>query len=412
MGPQFSEPYLCFHSDFSLRSSLPQMPMTQTAAHPPVSNGVLEYLEKELRNLNPGQHPDLRTKSGYPCSMLSSLGSAEVVERRVIHLPPLIRDPLSSRTSNSSNQQRLNPASSRRWDRSEGRRQGYHSDFLQGLQDRGIRPWVPGRRELDPHWSGRYHCSRPHESSMPWSDWDSLSEGPSSSEAPWPPRRPEPREGAQRHGRRRHRSYSPPLPSGPSSWSSEEEKESLPRNWGAQRRHRRHRSQSPNWPEEKPPSYRSLDVTPGKNNRKKGSVERHLVSLGHPMEGRAWLVAPQPASCPQLTQALQSPFLHKGRGRLGHCLFLEGKGRVSAGCRRGPGLAQGLLCLSVHSATLSVPGGRSGGLCWYAGEGLRLGITKHSVVGSYTSGPRCCLALDFATLFPRPRLEMDRSVGV
>lgn len=264
--------------DLSLRSSLPQMPMTQTVAHPPVSNGVLEYLEKELRNLNPGQPPDLRTKSGYPCSMLSSLGSAEVVERRVIHLPPLIRDPLSSRTSNSSHQQRLNPASSRRWDSSEGRRQRYHSDFLQELQDRGIRPWVPGRRELDPHWSGRHHRSRPHESSMPWSDWDSLSEGPSSSETPWPPRRPEPREGAQRHGRRRHRSYSPPLPSGPSSWSSEEEKESLPRNWGAQRRHNRHRrrSQSPNWPEEKPPSYRSLDVTPGKNNRKKGSVERRL----------------------------------------------------------------------------------------------------------------------------------------
>lgn len=288
MGPQFSVPYLCFHSDLSLRSSLPQMPMTQTVAHPPVSNGVLEYLEKELRNLNPGQPSDLRTKSGYPCSMLSSLGSAEVVERRVIHLPPLIRDPLSSSTSNSSHQQRLNPASSRRWDLSEGRRQRYHSDFLQELQDRGIRPWVPGRRELDPHWSGRHHRSRAHESSMPWSDWDSLSEGPSSSEAPWPPRRPEPREGAQRHGRRRHRSYSPPLPSGPSSWSSEEEKESLPRNWGAQRRHNRHRrrSQSPNWPE-KPPSYRSLDVTPGKNNRKKGSVERRLVSLGHPMEGRA-----------------------------------------------------------------------------------------------------------------------------
>lgn len=152
-----------------------------------------------------------------------------------------------------------------------------------------MRPWAPGRGELDPHWSGRHHRSRPSESSMPWSDWDSLSECPSSSEAPWPPRRPEPREGAQRRERRRHRSYSPPLPSGPSSWSSEEEKESLPRNWGAQRRHhhRRRRSQSPNWPEEKPPSYRSLDVTPGKNNRKKGNVERRLVSLGHPVEGRA-----------------------------------------------------------------------------------------------------------------------------
>lgn len=267
--------------DLSLRSSLPQMPMTQMAAHPPVANGVLEYLEKELRNLNPAQPlpPDLRTKSGHPCSMLSSLGSAEVVERRVIHLPPLIRDPLPSRTSNSSHQQRLSPVPSRPWDPSEGRRQRNHSDFLRELQDRGMRPWAPGRGELDPHWSGRHHRSRPSESSMPWSDWDSLSECPSSGEAPWPSRRPEPREGSQRHGRRRHRSYSPPLPSGPGSWSSEEEKESLPRNWGAQRRHHRRsrrRSQSPNWLEEKPPSYRSLDVTPGKNNMKKGNVERRL----------------------------------------------------------------------------------------------------------------------------------------
>ncbi|XP_006521737.1 immunoglobulin-like domain-containing receptor 1 isoform X1 [Mus musculus] len=266
--------------DLSLQSSLPQMPMTQMAAHPPVANGVLEYLEKELRNLNPAQPlpADLRAKSGHPCSMLSSLGSAEVVERRVIHLPPLIRDPPSSRTSNPSHQQRLNAVSSRHCDLSERPRQRHHSDFLRELQDQGMRPWAPGRGELDPHWSGRHHRSRPSESSMPWSDWDSLSECPSSSEAPWPPRRPEPREGAQRRERRRHRSYSPPLPSGPSSWSSEEEKESLPRNWGAQRRHhhRRRRSQSPNWPEEKPPSYRSLDVTPGKNNRKKGNVERRL----------------------------------------------------------------------------------------------------------------------------------------
>lgn len=288
---QFSVLHPCFHSDLSLRSSLPQMPMTQMASHPPVANGVLEYLEKELRNLNPAQPlQDLRAKSGHPCSMLSSLGSAEVVERRVIHLPPLIRDPLSSRTSDSSHQRRLNPVPSRHWDLSEGRRQRHHSDFLRELQDQGMRPWAPGRGELDPHWSGRHHRSRPSESPMPWSDWDSLSECPSSSEAPWPPRRPEPREGAQRRGRRRHRSYSPPLPSGPSSWSSEEEKESLPRNWGAQRQHRhrrRRRSQSPNWPEEKPPSYRSLDVTPGKNNMKKGNVERRLVSLGHPVEGRA-----------------------------------------------------------------------------------------------------------------------------
>uniref|UniRef100_A0A8C6W6M6 Immunoglobulin-like domain containing receptor 1 n=1 Tax=Nannospalax galili TaxID=1026970 RepID=A0A8C6W6M6_NANGA len=257
--------------DLSLRSSFPQMPMNQNAAHPPIANGVLEYLEKELRNLNPAQPlpQDLGARPGHPCSMLSSLGS-EVVERRVIHLPPLIRDPVSSRTSYTSHQQWLSSVPSRPWDLSEGRRQRHHTDFLQELQDRGPRPWALGRRELDPHWSGRQHRSRRNGSPTPWSDWDSLSEGPSSSEARWSHSRPESGEDAPRRGRRRHRSYSPP--SGPSSWSSEEEKEQMPRNWGDQHRRRSH---SPNWPEEKPPSYRSLDVTPGKNGKKKGSVERH-----------------------------------------------------------------------------------------------------------------------------------------
>ncbi|XP_047647106.1 immunoglobulin-like domain-containing receptor 1 isoform X5 [Phacochoerus africanus] len=92
--------------DLSLRSSLPEVPVTQTTAHPPITSGVLEYLEKELRNLNPAQPlpPDLQARSGHPCSMLSSLGS-EVVERRIIHLPPLVRDLSSSwRTSSSSRQ--------------------------------------------------------------------------------------------------------------------------------------------------------------------------------------------------------------------------------------------------------------------------------------------------------------------
>uniref|UniRef100_A0A8C5YFP3 Immunoglobulin like domain containing receptor 1 n=1 Tax=Microcebus murinus TaxID=30608 RepID=A0A8C5YFP3_MICMU len=272
--------------DLSLRSSLPQMPATQTAAHPPITNGVLEYLEKELRNLNPAQPlpPDLKTRLGHPCSMLSSLGS-EVVERRIIQLPPLIRDlPSSGRTSDSSRQQWLTPVPSRPWDLREGRRPHHYSDFQQDFQDRGPKPWALERRELDHPQSGRHHSSRLNGSPIPWSDRDSLSDGPSSSVARWRPsrpplrshyqqrpRRPSPRESAQRRGRRRHRSYSPPLPSGLSSWSSEEEeKERQPQS----RRAHRQRSHSPSWPEEKPPSYSSLDVIPGKNGRKKGSVER------------------------------------------------------------------------------------------------------------------------------------------
>lgn len=252
------------------------MPMTQTTAHPPITNGVLEYLEKELRNLNPAQPlpPDLKARSGHPCSMLSSLGS-EVVERRIIHLPPLIRDlPPSRRTSDTSRQQRLTPLPSRPWDLREGRRQRHYSDFRQELQDRGPKPWASGGRELDAPWSGRHHRSRWHRSPAAWSDPDSLSDGPSSSEVRWQPSRPHPRshhgerprrpspgEDSQRTRRRRPRSYSPPAPSGLSSWSSDEEKETMPRGWESRSHHGR--SRSPNWPEEKPPSYRSLDVTPG-----------------------------------------------------------------------------------------------------------------------------------------------------
>ncbi|XP_006884301.1 PREDICTED: immunoglobulin-like domain-containing receptor 1 [Elephantulus edwardii] len=270
--------------DLSLRSSLPQMPMTQTAVPPPIANGVLEYLEKELRNLNPAQPLplDLKARSGHFHSKLSSL-SSEVMERRIIHLPPLVRDlPSSQRTSDSSHQQWPPHIPSGPWDLREGRRQHRYSDFHQELQDPWPKVWVLEQRELD-HWrQGRHRGSRLQGSPTPWSDRDSLSDGPSSSEARWRssrppprghyterPRRPSPRESAQRHRKRRHRSYSPPLPSGLSSWSSEEEKET-PRSRGTHRR----RSHSPNWPEEKPPSYRSLDVIPGKNGRKKGSVER------------------------------------------------------------------------------------------------------------------------------------------
>uniref|UniRef100_A0A8C9D502 Immunoglobulin like domain containing receptor 1 n=1 Tax=Panthera leo TaxID=9689 RepID=A0A8C9D502_PANLE len=272
--------------DLSLRSSLPQMPMSQTTAHPPITNGVLEYLEKELRNFNPAQPlpPDLKAISGQACSMLSSLGS-EVVERRIIHLPPLIRDlPSSQRTSNSSHQQWLTPIPPGPWDLREERRQPHYSAFHQELQDREPKHRALEGRELNQLRRGRRHCSGLRGLPTPWSDRDSPSDGPSSSEAHWwpnhvsarshysgRPHRPGPWENAQRPQRRRPRSYSPPLPSGLSSWSSEEdEKERQSRSWGTHRRS----SHPSHWPEEKPPSYRSLDVMPGKNGRKKGSVER------------------------------------------------------------------------------------------------------------------------------------------
>ncbi|XP_016049531.2 immunoglobulin-like domain-containing receptor 1 isoform X3 [Erinaceus europaeus] len=277
--------------DLSLRSSLPQMPMTQTTAPPPISNGVLEYLEKELRSLNPTQPlpPDIPARSGPPCSMLSSLGS-EVVERRIIRLPPLLRDlPSSQRTSSSSHQQWLTAALPGPWDPREERRQQYYADFHQEFQVPEPKRRALEQRELDQLHRGRHQSSRLRGLHTRWSDRDSLSDGLSFGEASWQighspirsrsqfperPRRHSPRESTQRYQRRRrYRSYSPPQAPGLSSWSSEEENERYPRKWGAHPPRRR--SHSPNWPEEKPPSYRSLDVITGKNGRKKGSVERH-----------------------------------------------------------------------------------------------------------------------------------------
>ena len=170
--------------------------MTQAVAHPPIPSGVLEYLEKELRNLNPAQPlpPDLQAISGHPCSILSSLGS-EVVERRVIHLPPLVRDlPASRRTSSSSRQQWLPtpPSPPRPWDLREGRRQHRYSDFHQQLWDPEAQCWELEQRELDRLRRGRHRGSRHRWSPRPWSDRDSLSDsdGLSSSEAHWRPHHP------------------------------------------------------------------------------------------------------------------------------------------------------------------------------------------------------------------------------
>ncbi|XP_055965101.1 immunoglobulin-like domain-containing receptor 1 [Sorex fumeus] len=271
--------------DLSLRSSLPQVPMTQTTAVPPVPNGVLEYLEKELRSLNPAQPlaPDPQLRAVRPSSMLSSLDS-EVVARRIVRLPPLARGPPSSlRTSSSAHQHWPSAGPARPRDSRLERRQHRYADSHLELQDREPPRWVKEQRAPSQQRSGGHPNFGPRGSPTSRSDLDSLSDVPSSSELPlrprppWArsryaerPRRPSPRGSTQRCPRRRHRSCSPPLPSGLSSWSSEDG-ERLPRSWRA---HPRHRSHSPSWPEEKPPSYRSLDVVSGKDGRKKGNVER------------------------------------------------------------------------------------------------------------------------------------------
>ncbi|XP_068935731.1 immunoglobulin-like domain-containing receptor 1 isoform X1 [Petaurus breviceps papuanus] len=269
--------------DLSPPASFPQMPVPPTPTHPPAANGVLEYLEKELQKLNPAQSlpPDHKARVGRHCSMLSSLGS-EIVERRIIHLPPLVRElPSSQRTSESSHQQ----FSRRPWALEEGkeeRRLNHYSDFRQGSLEPRPKPKASEHRGRENYKSGSHWNSREEVShrARPYSD--SLSDdGSYSREAHWhsnhstqrsrsPGRRHRPgqRESAYRHRSHRHRSYSPP--SCHSSWSSEEEKErQYHQSWKSHCP-----SQPPSWTEEKPPSYRSLDVIPGKNVRKKGNVER------------------------------------------------------------------------------------------------------------------------------------------
>ncbi|XP_074157470.1 immunoglobulin-like domain-containing receptor 1 isoform X1 [Sminthopsis crassicaudata] len=273
--------------DFSPPASFPQMPVLPTPTHPPAANGVLEYLEKELQKFNPAQAlpPTHKARVARHCSMLSSLGS-EIVERRIIHLPPLVRDfPSSQRTSESSQQQWGSQFSRRPWALDEAkqeRRQNYYSDFRRG----SLEPWPKSKASEHRghekykgarHWTSREEVS---PSSRPYSD--SLSDDGSYSRQPhWssshstqrnrsPGRHPRPgqRESAYRQGSHRHRSYSPP--SCHSSWSSEEEKE---RQYHQGRKS--HRPPPPSsWTEEKPPSYHSLEVIPGKNVRKKGNVER------------------------------------------------------------------------------------------------------------------------------------------
>ncbi|XP_072469928.1 immunoglobulin-like domain-containing receptor 1 isoform X3 [Notamacropus eugenii] len=258
--------------DFSPPASFPQMPGPPTPTHPPAANGVLEYLEKELQKLNPAQFlpPDHKARVDRHCSMLSSLGS-EIVERRIIHLPPLVRDlPSSQRTSESSHQQ----FSRRPWALEEGkeeRRQNHYSNFCRGSLEPWPKPKASEHRGRENYKNGRHWNSREEDSYMSRPYSESLSDdGSYSREAHWrsnhstqrsrSPRRhhrPGQRESAYRHRHHRHRSYSPP--SCHNSWSSEEEKERQYRQgWKSH-----HPSQPPSWTEEKPPSYRSLDVIPG-----------------------------------------------------------------------------------------------------------------------------------------------------
>ncbi|XP_054830752.1 immunoglobulin-like domain-containing receptor 1 [Eublepharis macularius] len=290
--------------DVSLQSSQPLM---HSFGQVPANNKVLDYLESEIRNLNLSQPllPSHHVGGSQNPSILSSLGP-EIVERRVIHLPPIVeRIPSSQRTSSSHPQQSIRtprPRSNTSAEEREGRRWRHmsldeisHSSYDQESGDRQrdhrVERWRNGRRydrsqssrpdvssslhgrsNLDAYPEdtrregyGRQHSDRRYQRSGRQA-YQHLSRRDSDSD----------------HRGRRHRSYSPP--SRRSSWSSVEDYERFQEN---NRRHRQHRS--PDWPEEKPPSYRSVEITPTKSRKSRYPTEQQSEK-GSSRSGRSVVI--------------------------------------------------------------------------------------------------------------------------
>ncbi|NXX56285.1 ILDR1 protein, partial [Scopus umbretta] len=267
--------------DVSLQNSLP---LVQPQAQLFPNKGVLDYLESEIQNLNTShlRPPSHQRQSTQP-TLLSSLGSES--------MPPPLADRVSSvhGSSNSSQPQRAGrtprPWDSAAEDRRENRRWPLpssgdsHSSYSQ-------EPWDRQREDHPQRQRTGGYNGRPQHSRRDVSPPRQAERGKSSSSSSfyleeakersshhsgW---REEPagRRDYQHHtrrsnnsGQRRH-SYSPPSRRG--SWSSSEEQVRLP----TTKHRRRHRHQSREWPEDKPPSYRSLEVIPGRDKKHKGSA--------------------------------------------------------------------------------------------------------------------------------------------
>uniref|UniRef100_A0A8D0G2L0 Immunoglobulin like domain containing receptor 1 n=1 Tax=Sphenodon punctatus TaxID=8508 RepID=A0A8D0G2L0_SPHPU len=237
--------------DVSLQSSQPLVPVPPYGKLPP-NNRILDYLESEIQNLNLPQHmPPSRHFGGsrvHP-SVLSSL-SSEIVERRVIQLPPIVEHLPSMQRSSSSSQYQQREVRRRPLPLDEDSRSRYDQEFRDRRQNQHA-----ADRQRDGSYGSRHQNSRRDIYPSRRSAHGRNSDDSYSEEA-----RRERRGSRSDHRARRHHSYSPP--SRQDSWSSEEERE---RFRGSYRQHRHCRS--PDWPEEKPPSYRSLEVIPGKGDK-------------------------------------------------------------------------------------------------------------------------------------------------
>lgn len=280
--------------DVSLQSS--QLPMP-SLSQMPVNNKVLELLESEIKNLSLSQPllPSQHVRSSQNPSILTSLGS-EIVERRVIHLPPIVeRFPSSQRASSSSHPQQSirtpRPRSNvseeereeRRWRRlslDEMSQSSCGQESYDRQRDHRVERWRSGSHQ------NRSQNSRPNASSVRHAR-SNLYAYPADSRREYSGRQYSSRryehsgrqayqhlsrrESDSDHRARRHRSYSPP-----SRWDSWNSIDNYGRFQENSRRHRQHRS--PEWPEEKPPSYRSVEITPTKSSKSRYPTEQQSVN--------------------------------------------------------------------------------------------------------------------------------------
>ncbi|NWS51269.1 ILDR1 protein, partial [Chunga burmeisteri] len=267
--------------DVSLQNSLP---LVQPQAQLSPNKGVLDYLESEIQNLNMSQlQPPSHHRQAVQPSLLSSLGS-EI-------MPPPLADHVSSihGSSNSSRPQRAartpRPWDSAAEDRRENRRWPLPSSG-DSHSSHSREPWDRQREDHPQRQRTGGYNGRPQHSRRDVSPPRQADRGKSSSSSSYSFYPEEAKERSSHHhgwrqepagrrdyqhhtrrsnnsGQRRH-SYSPP--SRRASWSSSEEQVRLP----ATNRKRRHRSRE--WPEDKPPSYRSLEVIPGQDKKQKGSA--------------------------------------------------------------------------------------------------------------------------------------------
>ncbi|XP_075292809.1 immunoglobulin-like domain-containing receptor 1 isoform X1 [Opisthocomus hoazin] len=283
--------------DVSLQNSLP---LVQPQAQLSPNKGVLDYLESEIQNLNMSQlRPPSHQRQAVQPSLLSSLGS-EI-------MPPPLADHVSSihGSSNSSQPQRAarNP---RPWDSAaEDRRENQRWPLPSSGDSHSSHSREPWDRQREDHpqrqRTGGYN-GRPQHSRRDVSPPRQAERGKSSSSTSsfypeeakehsshhhgWrqePARRRDYEHYTRRSnnsGQRRH-SYSPPSRRG--SWSSSEEQVRLP----ATNRRRRHRSRE--WPEDKPPSYRSLEVIPSQDKKHKDRA-RPRSDRGSSHSGRSIVI--------------------------------------------------------------------------------------------------------------------------